>query len=269
MDYTKFKSFLVEVTNGIATVTMNKPEAMNGVGGNGINHREAEDIWQVLAVDPEVKVIVLTGAGKAFSAGGDINTLIDVHGSEEGWKNCTDITRDAKRLVGNILDVPQPIIAAVNGHAMGIGITLALLSDISVVSETAKVGDTHVRVGLVAGDGGTITWPLLLGINRAKDFLMRGLIIDGKEAERIGLVNYAVPGDQVMNRALEIAEELRDLPPLAVKWTKAMINQVLREQFVRNMDGVIAYEAMTMNSRDHLEAARSFVEKHKPVYKGE
>jgi len=107
-----------------------------------------------------------------------------------------------------------------NGDALGLGTTLALMCDISVVSETAKMGDTHVRVGLVAGDGGTAIWPLLIGVNRAKEYLMRGRVITGKQAAEAGIANHAVPADKVMEEALKIAEELNALPPLAVQWSK-------------------------------------------------
>ena len=272
MDYSRYSTLSVDKKDGIATLTLNRPDALNAIANNqpeSVSHREVEDIWLDLASDAEIRVIILTGAGKAFSAGGNVKAMAKRSVSPEGWTHAVNTTRDAKRLLGNMLDVPQPIIAAVNGHAMGLGVTLAVMSDITVISETAKVGDTHVRVGLVAGDGGTVAWPLILGVNRAKDFLMRGKVIDGREAERIGLMNYAVPADQVMATAMEIAEDLNGLPPLAVRWTKASINQTLKAQFVQAMDGAIAYEALSMVSRDHSEAAHAFAEKRTPSYRGE
>src|SRR5690606_37513177 len=122
--------------------------------------------------------------------------MVERHGTPLGWQVAAKATRAAPRLLWNILSVPQPIVSAVNGDAMGLGATIALFADTVVMSETARIGDTHVRVGLVAGDGGTVIWPLLLGASRAKDFLMRGRVIDGKEAERIGLVTHSVPASE-------------------------------------------------------------------------
>ena len=271
MDYSRFPNLKIEKDQGIATVTLNRPDKLNAIStdGDGVEHHEMEDIWLVLADDPEVNVIILTGAGRAFSAGGDVKGMADRSGTDEGWRGALGATRHAKRLIGNMLEVPQPIVAAVNGHAMGLGATLAVMCDTVVISETAKIGDTHVRVGLVAGDGGTVVWPLLLGVGRAKEFLMRGRIIDGKEAERIGLVSYAVPTEEVMAKAMEVALDLNGLPPLAVRWTKASINQTLKAQYIMAMDASIAYESLSMLSKDHGEAAHAFVEKRAPSYKGE
>jgi enoyl-CoA hydratase/carnithine racemase len=125
-----------------------------------------------------------------------------------------------------------------------------------------------VRIGLVAGDGGTVIWPLLLGPNRAKDMLMRGKVIKGVEAQQMGLVNYVVPVEQVLAKAQEIATEINNLPPLAVRWTKVSVNKMVKQQFNLVADAAIAYEMLTMVSRDHKEAAWAFVEKRKPSFKG-
>ena len=169
----------------------------------------------------------------------------------------------------NILEVSQPIICAVNGDAVGLGATLALFSDVSVISETAKFGDTHVKVGLVAGDGGAVVWPLLIGPNRAKEFLMRGRLVSGAEAHQLNLVNHQAPADQVMDKAMEIARELAAMPPLAVRWTKLSVNKWLKQQLNLVLDASIAYEMLSMNSKDHHEAAMAFIEKRKPEFEGD
>ena len=264
--YAKFESLIVAKGSGIATVTMNRPDNLNAVDP-GL-HQDLEHVWPVLSEDDEVNVIILTGAGRAFSAGGDIKGMIARFGTPEGATRALAATRHAKNLVGAILDVHKPIVAAVNGDALGLGTTLALMCDISVVSETAKLGDTHVRVGLVAGDGGTVIWPLLIGVNRAKDFLMRARIISGAEAVQHGIANYAVPADQVLSEARKIAEELNALPPLAVQWSKVGANLLLKQQFNLAFDASIAFEALSMYSSDHNEACKAFVEKRKAVYQG-
>ena len=143
------------------------------------------------------------------------------------------------RMVANPSPMPakeQPIITAINGHAVGLGATLALGGDITVMSATARIGDPHVKVGLVAGDGGAVLWPLLVGPSRAKEFLLRGNLIDGVEAERIGLVNHVRPVDEVVPLAREIAEEIAGLPPMAVRWTKLSVNRWLKDVYQHTFD---------------------------------
>jgi len=261
-----FQYIKVEKKDRIAVVTLNRPESRNAIPMEA--HAELEQLWLDIAQDEEVFSIVLTGAGKTFSAGGDVKGMAQRSGTVEGLQYTLKVPAATRRLLQNILDVPQPIIAAVNGDAVGLGATLALFGDVSVIAETAKFGDTHVKVGLVAGDGGTVIWPLLIGPARAKDFLMRGLIISGAEACRMNLLNYAVPTEEVLPKAMAIAEELAALPALAVRWTKLSVNKLIKQQLNMILDASIAFEMLSMNTHDHGEAARAFMEKRKPVYKG-
>ncbi len=265
--YEQFKHIKVEKKDRIAVVTLNNPDNRNAITMDG-GHVELEQVWTLLAEDTEVSAIVLTGAGKTFSAGGDVKGMATRARTVEGLQYTLKVPAQTKRLLQNILDVPQPIITAVNGDAVGLGATLALFGDISVIAETAKFGDTHVKVGLVAGDGGTVIWPLLIGPSQAKDFLMRGLIITGTEARDRNLINYAVPTEEVLPRAMAIAAELVELPAVAVRWTKLSINMLLKERINSILDASIAYEMLSMNTVDHGEAAKAFLEKRKPVYKG-
>ncbi len=266
MDYGKYRCIKVEKDNKLATVTFNRPESLNAV--NSELHDELEHIWVDLAADEEINAILLTGAGKAFSAGGDVKAMKARWGTEEGRKWTLTIPSAGRRIIQNLLDVEQPIIAAVNGDAMGLGANIALLSDVIVASETARIADTHVKVGIVAGDSGAVIWPLLVGPARAKEYLMRGTLINGAEAARIGLVNYAVPADQVMPKAREIARELADGPTYAIRWTKLSVNKWLKQQVNTILDASIAYEMVTFYTEDHLEAATAFAEKRKPVFRG-
>jgi enoyl-CoA hydratase len=138
-----------------------------------------------------------------------------------------------------------------------------LLCDIIVVSETARFADTHVKLGIVAGDGGAVIWPLLIGPHRAKEFLMRGNFISGAEAGRIGMVNYALPPDQVMSKARELAQELADGPSLAIRWTKLSVNKWLKEQANLILDASLAYEMVSFNSKDREKAVKAFMQKRK------
>jgi len=265
-DCSHYKYLAIERDNGVATLTLNQPDNRNAIHAE--MHAELERVWQELQADKSVNVIVLTGAGKIFSAGGDIKRMVNRYGTDEGWQFALDIPASTKRLFQNILEVEKPIIAAINGDAVGLGATLALFSDSTVISETAKFGDSHVKVGLVAGDGGAVIWPILVGPNRAKEFLMRGKLMSGKEAHEMGLVNHAVPAEQVMDLAMQIARELNALPPLAVRWTKLSVNKWIKQQLNLILDASIAYEMLSINSRDHHEAAKAFLEKRTPAFKG-
>ena len=269
MDYSDYQFIKVETVERVATVTLNRPNALNAV--NSRVHHELEQLWIDLAGDSDVNAIILTGAGRAFCAGGDVKgmasgSLTNGEKSKGRFDRGPIAAANGRRLVENMLDVEQPIIGAINGDAVGLGATLALLCDITVASEQARFADTHVKVGIVAGDGGAVIWPLLIGPHRAKEFLMRGNFISGAEAGRIGMVNYAVPPDQVLPRAQEIAQELADGPTAAIRWSKLAVNKWLKDQANLIMDAGLAYEMMSFRTQDHQEAVKAFVEKRKPNF---
>jgi enoyl-CoA hydratase len=265
-NYGSYQCIKVEKHDKLATVTFNRPDALNAV--NTQLHDELEHIWTDLGSDSEINAILLTGAGRAFSAGGDVKGMASRWGTEEGRKWCIEIATAGRRLIQNMLDVEQPIIGAINGDAMGLGANIALLCDVIVMSDTARIADTHVKVGIVAGDSGAIIWPLLVGPARAKEYLMRGTVITGVEAAKMGLVNYSVPADQVMPKAQEIARELADGPTYAIRWTKMAVNKFLKQQANLILDSSLAYEMLTFHTEDHREAARAFIEKRKPKFTG-
>ena len=267
VSYEKYKFLKVEVDDaGIGTVTMNKPDKLNAIGPE--QHREMEEIWIDLARDETIKVIVLTGAGRAFSAGGDVKRMAQRAGTDFGLEYALRVPQNTLRIFEHLLLVPQPIIAAVNGDAIGLGMTLALFADMSLVAEDARLGDTHVKVGLVAGDGGAVIWPLLVGPQRAKEFLMRGKLLKGAEAAQMSLVNYAFPKDDVLNEAKRIAAEIAANPVWAVRWSKAAVNKQLKAQLNQILELSIAYESLTMLTHDYKEAATAFAEKRKPTFRG-
>lgn len=266
-DYSKYEFLTVEIDdNGVATVTMNDPDKLNAVGPE--NHKELEYIWIDLARDELIKAIVLTGAGRAFSAGGDIKKMAARAGTEYGLKYALRVPQNTLRIFEHLLLVPQPVIAAVNGDAIGLGLTIALMADMSVVADDARLGDTHVKVGLVAGDGGAVAWPLLVGPQRAKEFLMRGKLLRGAEAAAMNLVNYAVPKDEVVAEAHKIATEIAANPIWAVRWSKAAVNKQLKAQLNQILELSITYESLTMLTDDYREATDAFANKRKPEFKG-
>jgi enoyl-CoA hydratase len=256
-DYSKFKNIKVEKTGKVAVLTLNTPEEMNVFSAS--MHYEVESIFLEVGYDDTVNAVVLTGAGKMFTAGGDIKMM-------QGGQ--LPPPEEAIRLIQNLLKVKQPIIAALNGHAMGVGATVALFCDIVVASEKAKIGDPHVKVGLVAGDGGCIIWPLLIGMNRAKEMLLTGRPIEAREAERIGLINYCVPQENVLPKALEIAHELANGPAKAIQWTKMALNKRLIEDVNLILPTSVGFEYLSMHEADHQEAVSAFIQKRKPSFTG-
>ncbi len=263
VDYSGYEYLKIEVANRVATVTINRPQQLNAV--NAALHHEFEQIWLELAEDRDVNAILLTGAGKAFSVGGDI-TSRDKPTKNKGRGGRRIVMADGRRVNENMLDVEQPIVAAINGDALGFAANVALLCDITVAAETAKLADTHVALGAVAGDGGAVIWPLLIGPNRAKEYLMLGDSMTGADAARIGLVNYAVPTEQVLPKAREFAQRLADGPTWAIRWSKLAVNKWLKQQANLIMDTGLAYEALTLTTQDHKEAVKALVEKRKPNF---
>jgi enoyl-CoA hydratase/carnithine racemase len=270
-DYSRYECLKVEKKDKVATVTLNRPDSLNAV--NAQLHHELMTIWPDLAEDEEVNAIILTGAGRAFCAGGDVKGMASRaegkgSGPDTAKKRMLVTPAEARRILQNMLDVEQPIIGAINGDAVGLGATIALFCDVVVASDKARFADTHVRVGIAAGDGGAVIWPLLIGPARAKEFLMRGNFVSGTDAARMGLVNYAVAPDQVMGKAGELARELADGPTWAIRWSKLSVNKWLKQQLNLIIDASLAYEMVTFTTEDHREAAQAFVEKRKPRFRG-
>ena len=171
-------------------------------------------------------------------------------------------------MIWDLLDVPLPIVCAVNGPAVGLGASIALLSDVIVMAESASLADPHVRVGLVAGDGGTIAWPLAVGPARAKQYLLTGDPVSAVEAERVGLVNLVVPDDELDQAAMAFAHKLASRPPLAVQHTKAAVNNWVKQTAMASFDLATASEMVTFGSADHAEALAAIREKRAPRFTG-
>jgi enoyl-CoA hydratase len=252
----------VEMREGVAVCTLSRPEALNAVSRKG--HAELEALFGQLAADGEVKAALLTGAGRAFCAGGDVKEM----GGDSDPRPGGIFDSGARQLVANMLSVEVPIVAAVNGDAIGLGATLALLCDVVYMADSARIGDTHVRVGLVPGDGGAVIWPLLVGPARAKEYLMTGDLVPAAEAERIGLVNHVVPADELFDTAFAFAERLAKGPTLAVRFTKVAVQRAVLQNALDTLDMSLALEAITGQSHDHSEAAAAFREKRPPSFEG-
>ena len=267
-DYDKYSTVLAKQEGRLLTVAFNRPERMNAVGG-GL-HEDFTAILETAREDKSVGAILLRGEGRAFCVGGDVKDFAERSTATEGPSPAETVrnTLHGTAILDTILSVPQPIVAAVHGYAMGLGATIALFCDVVIAAEDAFFADTHVNVGVVAGDGGAVLWPLLLPFGVAKYHLLTGDRISGSDAARLGMVYKAVPADKVLEEATAVAHRLASGPPLAIRFTKTAVNQVLRERLNLVLDIGLALSAITYISDDHREAARAFTEKRDPVFRG-
>jgi enoyl-CoA hydratase len=263
MDYSDYQTILAARRGRVLTLTLNRPEALNAV--DPVMHAELARIFGDVAADADCDIVVLTGAGAAFSAGGDIDWMQAMVDDPAQFERTAV---EAKQIVFGLLDLEKPIIARVNGPAVGLGATSALFCDIVVAAEDATIADPHVRMGLVAGDGGAVIWPQLIGYARAKEFLMTGQSLDGRRAAELGLINHAVPAAELDAKVDAIAERLAGGATQAIRWTKTAVNIGLKQLAHSIMDASIAYEMASNRTADHREAVAAFREKRKPKFTG-
>jgi enoyl-CoA hydratase len=247
----------------ILTLALDRPEALNAA--NEELHEELSRVFRDAERDPGSDIIVLTGNGRAFCAGGDLPWMqraIDDPSLFE--KTCTE----AKQIIYSLLDCEKPVIGHINGPAMGFGCTLALFCDVTFLSSDAKIGDPHVLMGVVAGDGGAIIWPALVGLSRAKEYLMTGDPIPAAKALELGLVNHVVEPDKLQAAVDAFADRLAGGALKAIRWTKVSLNLPIKAMAHATMDAAIAYETITNLSHDHQEAVTAFGERRPPRFTG-
>lgn len=224
MDYDDFSDLRFEHRDhGVLLVTIDRPAVMNAT--DFILHRDLSRVWSVVDADDETRVAVVTGAGRAFSAGGDLSMVEEMTVSRD---MVLAQLRDAAALVHSLVEMEKPLVSAINGVAVGAGLAVGLLADISIMAESARLSDGHVKLGVAAGDHAAILWPLLCGMAKAKYYLLTADFIPGPEAERIGLVSRCVPDDQLLDTALDVAGRLARGSQTAVRWTKRSLNHWLR-----------------------------------------
>jgi len=228
----------------LSIITLNRPERLNSFDGEMVVALD-EALIEADA-DPTTDAIVVTGAGRAFSAGGDIRSF--------GQNPDRRVNRRGWHLVHSMLRVEKPSVAMVNGAAVGLGLTVALLCDLTIAADDAKLGDTHVNLGLVAGDGAALTLPLLLGPQRAKELLLTGRLVTGAEAAEMGMVLRSVPGDALCDEAYALARELAGQPSYAVRATKMVVNRYVRWMSHQVLDVALAYEEISKSKPEHAEA---------------
>ncbi len=261
MDYSEYKHLAFQhFDDGVLQVTLNRPEVLNATDAR--MHWEIAQVWKDIDADPRARVVLVTGAGRAFSVGGDNNMLAQILGDAE---KIAGLWREAGDIVYNMINLDKPIVSAINGPAFGAGLAVALLSDISIVAENVRFTDGHVILGVAAGDHAVIIWPLLCGMAKAKYYLLTGELLDGKEAERIGLVSMCVPAEQLMDKALEVAHKLAAGPQQALRWTKRSLNNWLR-MAGPSFDTSLALEMLGFFSADIKEGNAALLQRRPPRF---
>jgi len=258
----EFKNTLYEKGEGVATITLNRPDALNALNQETINEISAriEDAEK----DENIRVLVITGAGdRAFSAGADLRMMKGA-GAVKG----TELSRMGQRLTTQVENCSKPVIAAINGFALGGGIELAMACDIRIASENAQIGQPEINVGLIPGWGGTQRLSRLVGKGIAKEMIFTGKRIDARTAERYGLVNLVVPPDQLLAKVKELAVELTGKPPIAIKFCKKLINDSTDTHPEAGLMEEAEAFGLVASTEDFNEGVAAFLEKRKPQYKG-
>jgi len=261
MTYDEYQHLLFDLKpNGVLLVTLNRPDVLNAT--NARLHWELTQIWKTADDDPAAKVVLVTGAGKAFSAGGDLDMIERMAGNPAA---VAQAMREAGDIVYNMINLDKPIVSAINGVAVGAGLAVALMADVSIMSESARITDGHLRLGVGAGDHAAIIWPLLCGMAKAKYYLLTAEFIDGKEAERIGLVSLCAPADKLMEKAWGVADKLAAGPQQAQRWTKRALNNWLRVAGPI-FDASLAFEMLNFLGPDVKEGISGIKEKRPPKF---
>lgn len=252
--------------DGIGTITLNRPERMNAFTYDMI------DLWADRLEDwsrnPEVAVIVLTGTGRAFCAGGDLRKMGE-RKAESAWQRKNSLTSRIHRIPKILEDTDKPVIAAINGVAVGAGLDMALMCDLRFAAQSARMGETYIKAGLVPGDGGAWYLPRLVGQAKALELFWTGDLIGAEEAERIGMINRAVPDEELMDYTRAFARRLAAMPPVTLALTKRAVVQGLKTDLRTALDSVSSAFGVVTTTLDQKEAVAAFNEKRPPVFRGE
>ena len=260
----EYSRFTFERQGRVLTAAITSDHPVNGV--DAAMHDELAQVFTDLQRDAESDIIILTGKGRAFCAGGDFDWFDE---QIEDPRNFRAIAWDAKRIISSLLEMEKPIICRLNGAAAGLGASIALMSDMCIADENAVIGDPHVKVGLVAGDGGALIWPQLIGYAKAKELLMTGDMLTAPEAQQLGLINYAVPTAELDAKVGEIVDKLQSNPRWAVRWAKTVTNIPLRALAAQITDAAIGWESVSNFHEDRKEAVAAVREKRAPNFSGD
>jgi enoyl-CoA hydratase len=245
---------------GILWITINRPERLNATDAE--LHNGLSRVWLDIGSDDDTRVAVITGAGEAFSAGGDLAWIQHMTDDYDALRHAMT---EAGDIVFRMADCRKPIISAINGVAVGAGLAVAIMADISIMAIEASITDGHVRLGVSAGDHANICWPLMCGLAKAKYYLLTADFISGEEADRIGLVSKSVPRAELHDEAMRVATKLAELPRDAVEFTKRSLNLWMR-QATPAFDASLAFEMLAFRGPDAREGAAALIEKRKPDF---
>lgn len=251
---------LISIDNHVATLTLNRPESRNSLSDEVLVAISAA--LDRLEHDPEVRAVVVTGAGKGFCSGGDLNDMVDRSGMFEGDavqlrnRYVFGVQNNTRRLAA----FRKPLIAAVNGHAVGAGMGMALSCDIRVISDNAKLGATFPKIGLVAGDGSAHLLQRTVGFSRAAELLLTARLFGAEEALQIGVAHHVVPADQVLSTALQIAHSIAELPPTAIEFTKSILYHDIQGPLDQALTLAAAYQVIAHNTSEHEVAVRAMLD---------
>jgi len=261
--YAAFPSLVFErPDDGVLRIVMSAPGRLNAAGHQ--MHRDLAQVWTEIDRDPEVRAVIVRGAGDAFSAGGDLDLVEDM---ADDYEVRIRVLREARDLVYNLVNCAKPVVSAVNGPAVGAGLVIGLLADVSIAARSARIIDGHTRLGVAAGDHAAIVWPLLCGLAKAKYHLLLCEPLSGEEAERIGLVALCVDDDELHDTALEVARKLARGSQSAIRWTKYALNNWLRLAGP-TFDASLALEFMGFAGPDVREGVAAIREKRPPDFHG-
>lgn len=258
-----YKCIAFERRGRVLVLQLNRPEQLNAV--NAQLHAELSHVFTDAEQDADSDVVVLTGKGKAFCAGGDLDWMQSAIDRPAEFEQTAV---EARAIIRTQLNMTKPLVCRLNGHAIGLGATLALCCDMVVAHDGVRIADPHVRVGLVAGDGGALLWPLLMGHVRAKRYLLTGDTLTAAQAERMGLISDLVPIESLDEVAYGVAERLARGASKAIRWTKVTANQPLKQCIEQYLETGVAYEILSNASEDHREAVAAFRERRDAVFSG-
>ncbi|MET7452957.1 enoyl-CoA hydratase/isomerase family protein [Streptomyces sp. NPDC005574] len=245
---------VVTAVGPVRLVELNRPEQLNSMSER--LHTSLASVWDELAADPGARAVVLTGRGRAFSAGGNFDIMTRVQRDSAFRQQNVD---EARRIITGMVRCPLPVISAVNGPAVGLGCSLALLSDLVLIADDTYLADPHVQVGLVAGDGGALVLPLLVGLTRAKELLFLGERVSAEDAVRLGVANRAVPRDKLLDEAMDLAGRLAALPAQALRETKRAVNLHLEQALATVLEPALLAERDSMHAPDHIAAVEKII----------
>jgi len=258
------KHILYEVKENIAFITLNRPEVKNAFSPEMI--RLWREYLETAKADDAARVIVVTGRGDTFCSGGDIKDMAE--GKLRSWDMKRFLWDGVHRIVLTLEDLDKPVIAAITGAAMGAGLDMALMCDLRVVSDKAKLAESYITMGLVPGDGGAYFLPRLVNTSKALELLLTGDVFNAEEALQLGIVNKVVPHEHLLEETVKLAKKIAAKPPLAVRMMKRAVYQAQTSSLRAHLDYISSQLSLLSETEDHIEAAKAFLEKRKPHFTG-